>query len=182
MDLVKFSAPSDPAVNQWAADINAACYGTNVPPCLLAAIIKRESKGRNIFQEGMLPGPGCGVGLCQITYAVDWASLDHPTYGGLDLTVPANNLRVAVRDFLSGLVASAVVAQKESPISFTVSCKGQIVYAVACGYNAGWDGVARAMAASQLADTFIPTTGGEDGPYGENVLAIYTAYVNESHK
>lgn len=180
MDLVKFSAPSVPAINQWADAINLACEGTNVPPCLLAAIVARETGGRNILQEGMPPGAGCGVGLCQITSGVDWSSIDHPSYDGLALLTPSSNLHVAVYNFLSGLVGSAVAAQASSPVSFAAACRGQVVFAAAAGYNAGWGKVELALSLSVDADQY--TTSGEDGPYAADVLAKYLAFVAESHK
>ena len=181
MDLVKFKSAKYPNINQWAAEINYACEGTTVPPCLLAAIVQRESKGRNILQEGMPPGADCGVGLCQITSGVDWSSLTHPTYDQLDLLTPSSNLHVAVNNFLEGLIKSATEAQAASPVSFEAACRGQIVFAAACGYNAGWGNVQRALIASADADSFIPTTSGAEGPYGANVLELYTGFVEESH-
>lgn len=175
MDLIEFDCPSDPAIQQWRAYINAACAGTAVPPCLLAAIVKRETNGQNIFQIGMARGEGCGVGLAQITYGVNWANVDHPTLAGLDLTVAENNLRVAVSEFLKGLVADAVLAQRNSPLAFTASCEGQVAYAVACGYNAGWGAVETAM--QQGVDADFKTT----NQYAHEVYPRYLAYVNESH-
>ena len=49
---------------------------------MLAAIVCRETGGQNILQIGMAPGPGCGVGLTQITSGVDWSVASAPTYPG----------------------------------------------------------------------------------------------------
>jgi hypothetical protein len=66
-----------------------------------AAVVQRESGGQNILQEGMPPGAGCGVGLCQITYGVNWASPSSPCFPGFgDLFNPLINLRVAATQFL----------------------------------------------------------------------------------
>lgn len=176
MDLVAFNCPSDPAIQKWRSEINAACAGTKVPPCLLAAIVKRETNGQNIFQIGMPRGTDCGVGLAQITYGVNWADKNHPTLAGLDLTVPSNNLRVAVQQFLTGLINDALAAQQESPVEFGVSCRGQVAYAVACGYNAGFNAVEQAMAQGVDADT--KTT----NDYAAEVYPRYLAYAKESHR
>ncbi len=175
MDMVKFCVPSVPAVNQWADAINLACEGTNVPPCLLAAIVMRETGGRNILQEGVPPGDGCGVGLCQITYGVDWSSMDHPSYDGLDLLRPSSNLHVAVYSFLTGLVANAISAQAKYPASFRAACRGQVAFAAAAGYNSGWGEVERAIVLGINADQY--TTDG----YASDVLRKYEAFVAESH-
>ena len=173
--MVKFRAPSVPTVNQWAAAINFACEGTSVPPCLLAAIVSRESGGRNIYQEGMPAGANCGVGLCQITYGVDW-STPRPTYDGLDLLTPSSNLHIAVYSFLTELVADAEAAQRSTPASFQAACRGQIVFAAAAGYNAGWAKVELALSNSVDADQY--TTAG----YAADVLGKYEAFVEESHR
>jgi hypothetical protein len=175
MDLIAFKYPSDPDVNRWAAEINYACEGTTVPPCLLAAIVKRESLGLNVFQEGVPRGAGCGVGLCQITYGVDWSDVNQPTYDNLNLLVPSSNLHVAVNNFLEPLVAQATAAQRGQPIAFAASCKGQVAYAVAAGYNAGWGAVEAAMLQNVDADT--KTT----DQYAQAVFERYLAYVAASH-
>lgn len=175
MDLVAFNAPSDPTIQQWRAEINYACEGTNVPPCLLAAIIKRETNGRNVLQEGMSPGPGCGCGLTQITSGVDWTDLEHPKYDSLDLLTPSSNLHVAVNNFLEPLIKNAQDAQFASPESFKAACRGQQVFAVACGYNAGWGKVEQALTLSIDADQYTTDN------YGTDVLQKYVDFVTESH-
>lgn len=176
MDLIRLHVPSSPAVQKWADKINAVCSVTVVAPCLLGAIVKRESGGSNMFQIGMPRGPGCGCGLCQITYAVDWANLDAPTYGGLPLMDPVSNLHVAAISFLVPLYHSAVKAQSERPHSFEVSCHGQLAYAMAAGYNAGWGAVEEAM--SEGVDADSKTTNG----YASDVFSTFCAYLAESHK
>lgn len=174
MDLVKFKAPSAPAINQWASQINHACSGTNVPPCLLAAIVARESNGRNVFQAGVPMGPGCGVGLCQITFGVNWET-DRPTFNGLDLLTPSSNLHVAVYSFLIDLIGNAVAAQRNDTAAFGRACRGQVVFAAAAGYNAGWGKVELALALGVDADEY--TTDG----YAGDVFNRYLAFVTESH-
>jgi hypothetical protein len=98
-----FNVPWHSALMQYAAQYSVAA-GTrgaeSVDPCMLAAIVNRESQGRNIFQIGMPHAPGCGVGLCQITAGVDWADPANPTFNGLSLFDTQSNLVIAATDFL----------------------------------------------------------------------------------
>lgn len=175
MDFVAFKSPSHPALNALAAKINAEAMIAKIAPCLLAAIVARETGGQNILQEGMAPGPGCGVGLCQITAGVDWSSITQPTFHGYDLLDESDNLYVAAAWFLSPLVTSAERVQEASPAAFQRSCRGQVVYAVAAGYNAGWGEVQNALLLGTDAD------GGTTNGYAVDVLAKYAAFVAESH-
>ena len=175
MDFVAFSSPSNPALNSWRAVINNEASIAGVPPCLLAAIIARETGGQNILQKGMTPGPGCGVGLTQITEGVLWSVISNPTLHGYSLLDPAQNCYVASAYFLSPLITSAAREQKNQPQAFNISCQGQIIYAVACGYNAGWGTVMSAMENSEDADHFTTNY------YAHDVLAKYVAFVQESH-
>jgi hypothetical protein len=175
MDFVQFNDPSQPALMAHRNDIQYAADQAGIPSCLLAAIVWRESGGQNVYQEGVPRGPGCGVGLAQITAGVDWSNPDDPTYQGYHLMTPADNLYVAANFFLKGLVQSASNAQAHDPLAFSNACRGQIVFAVACGYNAGWGAVQSALQQGVDADT--RTTNG----YGADVLAKYIALVNASH-
>jgi hypothetical protein len=175
MDFVKFNDPSHPELMKYQSDIVYASGKANIPSCLLAAIVWRESGGQNILQIGMQPGPGCGVGLTQITAGVDWSNIKDPMYQGYHLMVPADNLYVAANYFLRGLVQSAQNAESNNPAAFQQSCRGQIIFAAACGYNAGWGAVSAAM--NQGVDADTKTTNG----YGADVLAKYISLVNDSH-
>jgi hypothetical protein len=175
MDFVRFKSPSHPALNALAPQINAEAEIAKIAPCLLAAIVARETGGRNILQEGMPPGPGCGVGLCQITAGVSWTSITRPTFQGYDLLNESDNLYVAAAYFLSPLASSAARAQAANPAAFATSCRGQIVYAVAAGFNAGWGEVQSALARGADAD------GGTTNGYAADILSKYTAFVAESH-
>jgi Transglycosylase SLT domain len=176
MDFVKFNDPAHPELMKYQNDILYASAQANIPSCLLAAIVLRESGGQNILQHGVPPGPGCGVGLTQITAGVDWANMGDPTYQGYHMLKPADNLYVAANFFLRGLVKSAESAKANDPAAFEKSCRGQLVFAVACGYNAGWGAVESAM--SQGVDADTKTTNG----YGADVLAKYSMLVADSHK
>ncbi len=95
-----------PALAAYAAQYTVAAKATDlVQPCMLAAIVCRETGGQNILQIGMPPGPGCGVGLTQITSGVDWSVASAPTYPGYGpLLDPQTNLRVCASEFLEPLL------------------------------------------------------------------------------
>ena len=101
-----FNVPWHPELMQYAASFrNAAAQTHAVDACMLAAIVLRESGGQNILQHGMQPGPDCGVGLCQITYNVDWTNIAAPAYPGYgSLLDPDTNVRVAASVFLDPLL------------------------------------------------------------------------------
>jgi hypothetical protein len=152
--------PWRPDIMAVAADIRTACdaFGAGeVTPSMLAAIVKRESGFRNIFQAGMPRGVGCGVGYCQLTSGVEWIDLDHPTIGGLDLTVPSNNFTVAVRDFL-------LPAFRSFPDSHQAAFDA---------YNLGAGGVAAELIAGESPDA--NTT---DGNYGSDVFENWILYAS----
>ncbi|MGA8574165.1 MAG: transglycosylase SLT domain-containing protein [Candidatus Cybelea sp.] len=175
MDFVKFKSAAHPELMKYRNDIQYAADQAAIPSCFLAAIVWRESGGQNIYQIGMPHGPGCGVGLTQITAGVDWSNPSDPTYQGYHLMTPSDNLLVSATYFLKGLVQNAENAETNNAQAFSASCRGQVVFAAACGYNAGWGAVSSAMQQGVDADT--KTTNG----YGADVLAKYTALVNDSH-
>ncbi len=104
MDFVKLNDPSHPELMKYQNDIQYAADQASIPACLLAAIVWRESGGQNIYQIGVPHGPGCGVGLTQITAGVDWSNPDDPTFQGYHLMTPSDNLYVSANFFLKGLV------------------------------------------------------------------------------
>lgn len=175
MDKVTFKSAKHPEIQLWANQINVACAGTIVPACLLAAIVSRETEGKNIYQIGVPRGEGCGVGLCQITAGVNWSDINNPTFNGKNLMDPATNLCVAVDDFLIGLVQNAQDAQFTSPVSFKAACRNQQAFAAAAGYNAGWGKVEEALEQSVDADRYTTND------YAADVLQRYTNFVAESH-
>ncbi len=175
MDFVRFNAPSHPALMAYQHDVNGEAEIAKIPPCLLAAIVWRETGGQNILQIGMEPGPGCGVGLTQITSDVDWSAPAKPSYQGYDLLVAADNLYVAAAFFLAPALAAAVRLQRDNPAGFSVACHGQLVYGAAGAYNAGTGALQQAVA--QGVDLDVYTTNN----YASDVLAKYLALVGESH-
>jgi hypothetical protein len=142
-----------PAI-EYAVDAAGAPLVTQ---SMLAAIIDRETGFRNIFQEGVPRGPGCGVGPCQITSGVDWTDLDHPTYNGtgLDLTVVRNNLLVCCRNFLVPVLREFGGSHQEA---FDA-------------YNLGGGNVENEIAQGKSPDTW--TTGGN---YGRSVMQNWITY------
>src|SRR6516165_8280465 len=175
MDFVKFNDLAHPELMKYQNDILYASAQANIPSCLLAAIVWRETGGQNILQIGVPPGPGAGVGLTQITAGVDWSDINDPKYHGYHLMQPADNLYVAANYFIKGLVQSAEDAETNNSAAFQRSCRGELIFAVACGYNAGWGAVIDAMSEGVDADT--KTTNG----YGADVFAKYLTLVNNSH-
>ena len=175
MDFVAFACDDDPEVYQWQVGINQAAIKADVPPCFLAAIVNRESGGRNIYQVVMTHGPGCGVGLTQITYGVDWTYPSDPTLNGYHLLRPYENLFVAANFFIAPAIAECKQAQIYKPYEYGVSCNGQVLYGAAVVYNAGWSAVDEAMRGGYDADK--NTTNG----YAEDVYKTYLRYVQASH-
>ncbi|MGH7738331.1 MAG: transglycosylase SLT domain-containing protein [Candidatus Tyrphobacter sp.] len=176
MDFVRFNAPSHPALMVYASAVNTEADIAHCPPCLLAAIMWRETGGTNELEIGVPPGPGCGVGLCQITSNVTWSSLSDPTYDGYHiLTKPADNLYVAAAYYITPNLANAARAQRDNPAAFALACEGQEVMAVAAAYNGGWGIVQRAMDRSVSVDRF------DTNGYGADVLRKYITLVSESH-
>lgn len=175
MDIVSFASPKDPGVDQWRLAINQAAIKADVPPCLLAAIVDRESGGRNVFQEGMPAGPGCGVGLTQITYGVNWNAITDPTFNGYHLLVPTDNLFVAANFFLGPAISECAQAKLISPGKFQASCHGQIVYGASAAYNAGWGAVQEAMDRGYDCDKYTTNN------YASYVFDRYLYYVQQSH-
>jgi hypothetical protein len=96
-----FAVPWRKALMAYAPLYTEAVAGCALTePCMLAAIVDRESGGENILQRGMIPGPGVGAGICQITFGVQWRGVfpSYPGYG--NLMDPLTNLRVAAHEFL----------------------------------------------------------------------------------
>ena len=175
MDFVRFSAPAEPGVNQWASGINNEAIIAEIPPCVLAAVVSRETGGQNILQHGMAPGPGCGVGLTQITSGVDWSNIHDPTLHGYHLLTPGDNLYVAAAYYLAPLIKSAGRLQSAQQARFARYGNGQLAYYVFAGYNAGWGAVMHAF--DNGTDPDDVTT----DHYASDTFARYARFVNESH-
>lgn len=103
-----FNVPQKPMLQRYRAQfLQAARETKRVDACMLAAIVERESGGRNVLQEGIAPGPGAGAGICQITFGACWDDIANPTYPGYGrLLDPLTNLRVAASCFLEPALAA----------------------------------------------------------------------------
>lgn len=181
LDFVQFKDPG------WGNDfpklvplINSQANApqAEVPPCALGAIVMRESGGRNVLQKGKPPGPGAGVGYCQITYGVNWPDTEHPTFTFhrqiFDLWDPTSNLYVGAAAFLK--LALAAMQRLRSKVGATAMPLPILFYAFA-SYNAG---------ATKITD--IISSGGDaaavdaatTGNYASGTLALYTRAVQAS--
>jgi hypothetical protein len=176
MDFVAYADTSIPAIYALRSPINAEAQIAKVPPCALAAIVDNESEGRNVLQEGMQPGPGAGVGLCQITAGVDWSDLAHPKFHGYDLWNEADNLYVAAAYFLAPAIQSALRLQRDDPTGFARFGDGQVLFYAFAAYNAGFGAVLARYNAGENPDD--STTNG----YAARGLAAYNDFVSGSHK
>jgi hypothetical protein len=163
--------------------LNAQAKAASIPPCLLAAIVQRESGGRNIIEEGVPPGPGAGAGVAQITANVLWLTLDKPQYKFQgqywDLLDPSSNLFIAARAFLKPALINCATLVALCPQTTSKFGNGQLAFFVACSFNAGFSTVTNAVYAGQNPD-FV-TTFEQGSYYGSAVLATYEQYVTDSH-
>ena len=99
----------------------------------------------------------------------------HQRRNGIDTWAHRDdNLYVAAAFFLAPLMSQAARAQRDTPSAFETACRGQIIYAVACGYNAGWGKVRQAMAEGVDCDGFTSNN------YAKDVLGKYALLVDES--
>jgi len=176
MDFVTFADPAIPPIYTLRSPINAEATIAKVPPCALAAIVDNESGGRNVLQVGKQPGPGAGVGLCQITADVDWSDLAHPKLHGYDLWDEAQNLYVAAAYFLAPAIQSALRLQRDDPTGFARFGDGQVLFYAFAAYNEGWGGVMGRYRAGQNPDN--ETTNG----YAARAIIAYTDFVAGSHR
>jgi hypothetical protein len=172
--------PTDPGdgVSQWAGFVNDKASAARVPPCALAAIVSRETGGANVFQTGVPPGPGCGVGLCQITFGVQWADVANPTFVlddiVYDLMDPASNLAIAARAFLFPAIVHCEVLRVLCPKTFARFSQ-EILFFAYCCYNSGFDTLRNAIYLGENPD--LHTT----NFYAKDTLRRYHGYIASSH-
>jgi hypothetical protein len=166
---------------QLATTINAeaSAAGARVPPCALGATIMRESHGQNVLQAGKPPGPGAGVGYCQITSGVNWSDLKHPTYAFAskvyDLWDPASNLYVGAAAFLAPAIGKMTTLQaKLGPIAMP---NPVLFYAFAC-YNQGIGKITGIIEAGGDAAAVDAAT---TKHYASGTLVLYDQAVKVSH-
>jgi hypothetical protein len=151
--------PWRPDMMKYQVAIKAAialtCPRATVSQCMLAALIERESNFINGFQTGVPRGPGCGVGLTQITAGVNWSNPNDPMYAGLSLLDPHSNLVVCLQSFLIPAI-NAFPGDHQAAFD---------------AYNLGARGVKLEQAAGESPDQ--NTTGGN---YGRSVFQSWITY------
>lgn len=177
MDFVAFSDPSVPSVDQWRRSINNQANASKVPPCALAAIVMRESGGRNVFQAGMPLGAGCGVGLTQITANVNWTNPNAPTYNGTSymLLDPSSNLYVAAEYFLRPAIQECLLLrERHGAVMNAIS--PDILYFVFAAYNMGFGGMENEVLAGRDPDHVTTDN------YAKGTLGFYYGFINASHR
>lgn len=141
LDLSKVPAQ----YRQWAPDIEKAAAKYNLPPSYIAAVMDRETNGRNILGDG-----GHGHGLMQIDDRSHgaWLASHH---NGMD---PAENIDYGASILRDNLNAAHAKGLKgDAALKFAASA-----------YNAGLGGAERGLAAGN-SDAY--TTGHN---YGSDVL------------
>lgn len=174
MDFVRFTAPAHPALDALKSAINSEAMIAGVPPCALAAICMRETGGRNVFQDGMPRGPGCGCGLTQITASVDWTDLDEPRFQGYRLMDPQQNLYVAAAFFLAPAIKECLVLREQYGATMA-RFSSEILYFAFAAYNAGFGAVQSAIQNGR--DPDLSTT----DKYATGTLAFYQEFLTSSH-
>ena len=177
MDFVAFTAPNRPALDRWKVSINNQAHAANVPPCALAAIVMRETGGRNVLQDGMPVGPGCGVGLCQITANVNWSDKNGPTYGTTNFNMldPSSNLYVAAEFFLAPAIKECLLLREKFGQQMN-AINSEILYFAFAAYNAGFGAVQSAIWAGHDPDSFTTDH------YAQGTLDFYHEFVSTAHR
>jgi|SRR5579872_797211 len=161
MDFTPLNWPDHPAVNRYAKLVNEQCKAASppVPPCFIGALILRESSGdpnAHSFDGGW--------GLTQITAGVDDNGVH--TASGMKMLDPDSNIYVCVNYFVKGLIESAQ-KMHESYGKEMDAINPEILYFVACGYNAGFGTVQAAVSAGHDPDKFTTDL------YGHGVMENY---------
>lgn len=177
MDFVAFSDPNTPGIDQWKRSINNQANTSKIPPCALAAVVMRESGGRNVLQAGMPPGPGCGVGLTQITSNVNWSNLHAPTYNGTsyNLLDPSSNLYISAEYFLRPAIQECLLL-RERYANVMNAINGDILYFVFAAYNMGFGGVESCILNGHDPD------GSTTDNYAQGTLSFYDDFIAASHR
>jgi hypothetical protein len=177
MDTVELRVPSHPGINALAVSINNQARSAGVPPCALAAIVANETGGRNVYQEGMPKGPGCGVGLCQITSGVNWSG-DGPTYladgQAWDLMDPSSNLYVAAKYYLAPAIAEITNDRINHRTQYE-RFSGEVLYFVFAAYNAGLGEVLSCVHTGDDPDAYTTDH------YAQRAFILYRTFVAESY-
>lgn len=177
MDFVAFSDPNTPGVDQWKRSINNQANASKIPPCALAAIVMRESGGRNVLQAGMPPGVGCGVGLTQVTSNVNWSNPNAPTYNGTsyNLLDPSSNLWIAAEYFLRPAIQECLLL-REHHGDVMNAINPNILYFVFAAYNMGFGGMENEVLKGRDPDKATTNF------YAAGTLGFYNDFIAASHR
>jgi hypothetical protein len=179
VDFVAFSVPTG-----WGNDfpslvatIRNQANAALIPSCALAAIVKRESAGRNVFQEGVShDSPDCGYGYCQITYGADRTDPEHPTYTldgkSYDLFDASSNLYIAAKGFLAPAVSDML---KLRDAIGTAKMPQEILLYAFAAYNAGSYRVGQVIRGGGNIDSLTTDN------YASATLDLYHAALQASH-
>lgn len=179
MDFVDFAPHEETGVGKWVGQINKQAKIARVPPCALAAIVANETGGQNIFQIGVPRGPGCGVGLCQITAGVDWSDIDQPAYHDPQgktwaLLAPAANLYVAGQWFLAPAIDECEALRDSRPGAMNF-WSPEILFFAFAAFNAGYGTVRSAVLEGTNPDRFTTDD------YAIRAMEHYHQYLAEAH-
>lgn len=178
MDFVSFVVPDD-----WGNDfpriqnsIRNQAHAALVPSCALAAIVKRESDGLDVFQVGVpRDSPDCGYGYCQITYGADRSDPDHPTYSfdgrSYDLMSADGNLLIAAQAFLAPAITEMLRLRDAIGMS---KMPQEILYYAFAAYNAGSYRVGQVVRSGGNVDAITTNR------YASGTLSLYHTAINAS--
>jgi len=178
MDFVSFVVPDG-----WGNDfsdiqnaIRNQAHAALVPSCALAAIVKRESDGRNVVQDGVpRDSPDCGYGYCQITYGADRSDPNHPTFSydgrSYDLMSADGNLLVAAQAFLAPAISGMLQLRDAIGMS---KMPQEILYYAFAAYNAGAYRVSQVVRSGGNVDSITTDR------YASGTLALYHTAINAS--
>jgi len=178
VDFVSFVNPAG-----WGNDlphlvdsIRNQAHAALVPSCALAAIVKRESDGCNVFQQGVShDSPDCGYGYCQITFGANRQDPEHPSYTldgrQYDLFDRDGNLFVAAKGFLAPAISDMLHLRDALGAA---RMPEEILYYAFAAYNAGSYRVSQTVRGGGNVDSITTDA------YASATLALYRQAVTAS--
>lgn len=168
MDFSTFDAMSTEE-KQYQNIVTQVALACVVPPCALAAIVRRESD----WDANAHSADG-GFGLCQITAGVntlgDYVAEDR-TYKLFDAK---DNLLVAAKYFLKPAIDECLQLRTGQQTVMD-SINPEILFFAFCAYNMGAGEVSKYILAGVNPDIYSTKT------YGAGTLAIYHRYLAMAH-
>lgn len=164
MDFATFDAMA-PEEKRVETLINQVALATNVPPCALAAIARRESN----FVPNAKSDDG-GFGLCQVTAGAQSDGTYQHEGRTYNLLNARDNLVVAAQFFLRPAIDDcSELRKKHADIMDAINT--EILYFAFAAYNAGFGTVQEAVSAHL--DPDVRTT----NRYASGTLANYHRYL-----